>query len=191
MLANFFSILRIALIPFILYYLKKDANSLPLTALILLLVAILSDAADGYAARRFGQGSLMGSVLDPLADKLLIASAGFALVWWYNFPLWLMGMLACRDLAILAAGLYLLRTRSPIIPANRFGKYTTVCMATLSICYLTPVPLVFRDPLLYLAAVLIVISSVLYLRALYTHCSTSTPIATHHTQQSDSSKRTA
>jgi CDP-diacylglycerol--glycerol-3-phosphate 3-phosphatidyltransferase len=201
MVANFFSILRIALIPFVLHSLKRDVTGVPTTALILLLVAILSDAADGYAARRFDQISLIGKILDPVADKLLIGSAGFALVWWYGFPLWLMGMLTCRDLVILASGLHLLWTRRIVIPANRFGKYTTVCMATAGVCHLIPVPESIRNPLLYMAAVLIAVSSVSYIRTLYNLHTTpadtlTVPQTTLSKQisaipQQDSSKRSA
>lgn len=68
-------------------------------------IAALSDAVDGYIARRFNQRSRIGQILDPLADKLLLLSAIIMLSftsWRQHFPLWFPLLVIFRDLAAIA-----------------------------------------------------------------------------------------
>lgn len=74
-------------------------------ALLLLMAAGLSDALDGYLAKRFGWGSRLGSILDPLADKLLLMSSYIALGWLGQIPVWLVLVVVGRDIIIVAGGL--------------------------------------------------------------------------------------
>jgi CDP-diacylglycerol--glycerol-3-phosphate 3-phosphatidyltransferase len=67
------------------------------------LVAAVSDAFDGWVARRFGQTSRLGAVLDPLADKGLLLSAIITLSvspWNYALPLWFPVLVIARDVVI-------------------------------------------------------------------------------------------
>ena len=70
-LPNFISLLRILLVPPVVYYLLQQ-DYMP--ALILFMVAGISDGIDGWLAKRFHWQSALGEILDPLADKLLIVS---------------------------------------------------------------------------------------------------------------------
>ncbi|MCC6235284.1 MAG: CDP-alcohol phosphatidyltransferase family protein, partial [Verrucomicrobiales bacterium] len=78
-LANQVTIARILLIPVfvveVLYYRHSGVEIHRWIALTLFLVASVSDGIDGWIARRFNQRTRLGAVLDPLADKLLLASA--------------------------------------------------------------------------------------------------------------------
>lgn len=69
---NIISSFRVALIPLIVYFFSFDFDQSNLIASILLIVATLSDILDGYIARKFNQHTLLGSILDPIADKLLV-----------------------------------------------------------------------------------------------------------------------
>lgn len=172
MAANLLSALRVLLIPFVLDGLSREGPALSATTLALILVMGLSDIVDGYVARRWGQPSRVGQVIDPVADKIVLASVGLGLVCWRGFPLWLVSLLLLRDLVILSVGLYLWRRRSLVIPANRLGKYTTVCMGLAVLAFVLPVPALVGQVLTYLAGLLILASSAGYwnlLRTTYTH----------------------
>lgn len=74
------------------------------TALILFAVAGFTDALDGFLAKQFHWESRLGSILDPLADKLLLVSSFLALAWIELIPLWLVVVVIVRDLLIVAGG---------------------------------------------------------------------------------------
>ena len=74
------------------------------TALILFAVAGFTDALDGFLAKQFHWESRLGSILDPLADKLLLVSSFLALAWIELIPLWLVVVVIARDLLIIIGG---------------------------------------------------------------------------------------
>lgn len=71
-------------------------------ALVSLAISGASDWADGYVAKRFGQSSVLGSYLDPLADKVLIGSVVAALGYQGSLPLWLVSVIIGRDVILLS-----------------------------------------------------------------------------------------
>ena len=74
------------------------------TALVLFAVAGFTDALDGFLAKQFHWQSRLGSILDPLADKLLLVSSFLALAWIELIPLWLVVVVIVRDLLIIIGG---------------------------------------------------------------------------------------
>ena len=107
--ANKITILRILLIPFfvieILYYVQSGNELHRLWALLAFAVSAILDGVDGYVARRYNQRSELGTILDPLADKLLLVSAIVVLSFDHksrlgHFPLWLTGTIIGRDLLL-------------------------------------------------------------------------------------------
>ncbi len=72
-LANSLTILRIVLVPIILFSLIIDTQFMRLISVVLFIFACITDYLDGYVARNFNQISRFGEMLDPIADKLLIA----------------------------------------------------------------------------------------------------------------------
>src|SRR5580692_12356595 len=76
--ANKITILRILLIPFfvveMIYYVRTGNESFRFAGLLSFAVAAILDGVDGYVARRYNQRSELGTILDPLADKLLLVS---------------------------------------------------------------------------------------------------------------------
>ena len=161
MLANFLSVLRVLLIPFLLYFIAQGPAA-QLQVVLLLLLAGATDIADGWVARRYNQVSRFGKILDPLADKIFLACLLGGLVHWGSFPLWLLGMLFVRDLAIVLVGGLLLRSRGLVIAANRWGKYTTLCMGLTAFSHVLEAPDNLRTGLGLAAAALVVISSLTY-----------------------------
>lgn len=94
---NLISILRILLVAPVVMLLAAEHY---LGALTLFFVAGASDALDGFLAKRFGWQSRFGSILDPIADKLLLISAYSMLGWQGLMPLWLVAAIFTRDLII-------------------------------------------------------------------------------------------
>jgi cardiolipin synthase len=86
----------------------------------------LSDAVDGYLAKRLAPGSRFGAYLDPAADKLLMLAAFLTLTRLGVVPFWLTALVIARDVAIIA-GLVLIRTLALAVPMSPLpvGKAST------------------------------------------------------------------
>lgn len=125
--ANGLTALRIALAPiFLVLYVEGDR----LRALAAFAAAAATDVLDGLVARVLRQRTRLGAFLDPIADKLLAASALVALAATGRLPVWLPVVVVSRDLALLA-GAAVLRTTHRAVPVapTRIGKYATVALA--------------------------------------------------------------
>ena len=96
-LPNAISLLRIALIAPILYFIVNAQYDL---ALILFFVAGFSDGLDGYLAKTFNWNTRLGALLDPVADKLLVAGAFVSLASTDLIPAWLAVLVVSRDVVI-------------------------------------------------------------------------------------------
>lgn len=95
---NAISLLRIALIPPILLLVVEDEFG---WALLLFWIAGFSDGIDGYLATRFDWQTRLGALLDPIADKLLVAGLFITLAWLERVPVWLTTAVILRDLVII------------------------------------------------------------------------------------------
>ncbi|MDP6777634.1 MAG: CDP-alcohol phosphatidyltransferase family protein [Candidatus Latescibacteria bacterium] len=128
---------------------------------VVVMVMVVSDVLDGHLARRRGETTEWGRILDPLADKLAIDSIAFALYWLKGLPLWVLAFVLARDAAIVLAGVLLKARGRVVIPSNVWGKLTTTVMSGLLLSYaidLEPP----KHPLLLVAGVLLIASSVSY-----------------------------
>ncbi len=108
----------------------------PAARLVIVIIAALSDFVDGIWARRIG-GSRLGSVLDPICDKLFIASA-YAVVFTSGLltPLEVVGVLLRDLLAVFGfLGTWMLR-RPTALPARAGGKAVTVCQMLTLVAFL-------------------------------------------------------
>jgi cardiolipin synthase len=97
-LPNAISMLRIALIAPILWSIAHNRFE---EALILFFIAGFSDGLDGYLAKRFNWHTRVGALLDPIADKLLVAGTFITLVYTGHAPFWLAAIVVLRDLVII------------------------------------------------------------------------------------------
>lgn len=130
--SNGLSLARIALLPFVLWALWEEWD---LACLLLMLAAAATDWLDGHVARRLGQVSDLGKVLDPLADKVCIGAMCVALSLWRGFPWWATAIILGRDLLILAGGLILMRKVSAVPVSNQPGKWAAAVLAGTIVCY--------------------------------------------------------
>lgn len=98
---NVISVFRVLLVLPVVWMLWRQQYA---GALILFAVAGITDALDGYLAKRYGWQSRLGSILDPLADKLLLVSCFVVLAWMGLIPWPLLIVVLARDLIIVAGG---------------------------------------------------------------------------------------
>jgi cardiolipin synthase len=97
---NFITLARVMSVPVIFWLL---VNGHARGAFVVFLLAGVSDAVDGFLAKRYGWTSELGAYLDPLADKILIVSIYIALGVGREIPLWLVVAVVSRDILILLA----------------------------------------------------------------------------------------
>ncbi len=96
---NAISLLRIALVAPILTLILQGSFG---WALALFWFAGFSDGVDGYLAKRFNWHSRLGALLDPVADKFLVAGTFIVLAYTQHIPLWLAAVVILRDVVIVA-----------------------------------------------------------------------------------------
>jgi len=124
-LPNAISLLRIFTAPILILLLISPDKKTNLIAAIVFAVASLTDWLDGYLARKMGLETTFGKFLDPLADKLLIATALVMLIPMGRVPVWMAALIIGREIAV--TGLRAVVSREGvIISASRLGKYKTV-----------------------------------------------------------------
>jgi len=124
---NLISAVRIALIPaFVALIVDPDTTA---TGLILFGGVMATDWVDGLVARRTGQVSELGKVLDPVADRLAIAAGLVALAVRGVFPWWAATTILIRDLAVLVVAIVLFR-RDIRIEVRWIGKIATFSLMT-------------------------------------------------------------
>lgn len=136
---NFFSMLRIFLIPVFLYMLLQNKV---FQAMIVFLFASTTDILDGMTARILDQKTKIGGLLDPAADKLLMTAAIIILsipsISQPNtIPLWLTVAIIGRDIAIVSAAFVIYKLRDHTkFPPSLIGKTSTVCQMGVILCVL-------------------------------------------------------
>lgn len=127
---NFLTIGRMALTPYIGYVIAVRNFDVALPTLF---VAGMSDAVDGWLARRFHWQSRLGLFLDPIADKLLLFTVYPALGIAGELPWWLVALVLGRDLLILAAAaVAMARGWAREFPPTIWGKASTFFQLSLA-----------------------------------------------------------
>lgn len=127
-LPNLLSLFRIGLVPVLVVLLMRpDPATRALTGGIFL-IACLTDFLDGWVARRHGMTTVLGQILDPLADKLVVASVLIMLAAMPpepRIPAWMAVVIVLRELAV--TGLRAVAIRAGVVvPAQELGKYKMI-----------------------------------------------------------------
>ena len=137
-LANKLTCFRVVLIPVFLVLLYLDFPGHLIAALVVFIVASLTDTADGYIARHYDMVTEFGKFMDPLADKLLVMAA---MVWFVAagwMPAWAFFIVIARELAV--TGLRLIAVeQGRVIAAGWSGKVKTAA-TMVCICLLLAFP---------------------------------------------------
>lgn len=128
---NTISVLRMVLVVPVAWFLLTQRYT---EALLTFLVAGISDGVDGYLAKRFGWRSRLGSILDPLADKLLLVTTYMVLGWLAVLPLWLVITVVVRDVVLFSGALafHWLVGRYDMEP-SWISKFNTVAQIVLAV----------------------------------------------------------
>lgn len=162
---NVISVFRILLVaPVVIFILDQRF----VEALLLFVVAGVSDGIDGYLARRFQWQSRLGSVLDPLADKLLLVSSFIALGWLGLMPVWMVGLVIIRDVVIVAGGVaYHFLIGQYAMEPTMVSKLNTVLELLLVVSAMLIqagdfIPFILGDVILYMTAMTIIFSGIGY-----------------------------
>lgn len=134
LIPNLLSLSRIALTPVVGYFLWRNDSASTVVCLVLLAIAALTDALDGWAARKMGKITQLGLILDPLADKIFAALLIVELILFRDFPVWLASAIIGRDLLILAAGMIILDKRKVAVGSTLTGKYAFFSIVILIGC---------------------------------------------------------
>ncbi|MEJ6951639.1 CDP-diacylglycerol--glycerol-3-phosphate 3-phosphatidyltransferase [Natronospora cellulosivora (SeqCode)] len=168
-LANKLTITRIVLIPLFMFFLLMSENYTALYkvfALGVFALAAITDGLDGYYARKYQAITKFGKILDPLADKLLIASALIAFVAMEDISAWVAIIIIGRELAV--TGLRVIAASEGIvIAASKWGKWKTNLQIFAVIAVIIHpeiffLPFYLSDILIYLAVIVTVISGIDY-----------------------------
>ena len=166
-LANTISMLRAAAAIPIIYTLNYPEMR-GITAGIVIL-AILSDALDGYLARRAHEVTHVGMWLDPIADFIIITSVVLYLVILEIFPLWFFMFYIVRHFLIAVPALYFVNTGQYILHSNWWGKWSTGITALTVFLHIFEFGTIWwlKTFSLYTALALAVVSWFLYYRDYY------------------------
>lgn len=122
-IANGLTAMRVLLVPLFVYLMLVGRAR---AALVVFAVCGLTDGLDGILARRLRQRTLVGAYLDPIADKLLMATAFIVLAYIKVVPLWLTVLVISRDLFILVgSSLYLMLIDASDIRPTAVSKLNT------------------------------------------------------------------
>ncbi len=126
---NQITLLRLGFLPFFLILISYEHYK---TALLVLVIAGLSDGVDGLVARQLNQRSALGAYLDPIADKLLLSSSFIILAFKQKLAWWLTILVLSRDVLILmVAVVILLISGYQPFPPSVYGKLTTALQILL------------------------------------------------------------
>jgi cardiolipin synthase len=160
LIPNLLSLLRLLLIPVVVYLVARGHNT---AALSLILLGIVTDILDGYLARRLNQVTELGKIIDPLGDKLGTAALVVTLALYRGFPAWAAILVIARDVAILFGAAFYIAIGQPIPTSNLLGRLTALAWGIAVVSCLTPwywLHLIF----LYLAVAMVPLSFIFYLR---------------------------
>lgn len=122
--ANFVTTFRILLTPLFLYFLFGGGEYFEILALIIFIIASVTDAYDGYVARKYREETPLGKFLDPLADKVLMSAAFISFVIMDLIPLWMVILVILRDFMVTGIRI-MMSTRDKIMVTRKSAKAKT------------------------------------------------------------------
>ena len=125
-LANKITVSRIILVPVFIIFTIPDATWARFVAATIFVLACATDPLDGYFARTRSEVSVLGTFLDPLADKLLTMSAFIVMVKYQVVAAWMAIIIVGREVMITGLRAMMSQQRGAVIPANRWGKIKTL-----------------------------------------------------------------
>ena len=167
-LPNKLTVLRVIMVPFFVFFMLTDVGGAAnkWIALVLFIVASLTDMLDGKIARKYNLVTNFGKFMDPLADKLLVCSAMICLIEKGQLAAWIVIIIIAREFII--SGFRLVAADNGIvIAASYWGKFKTVFQMLMVIVLILNIPnsffAVLGTVLTYIALALTVVSLIDYI----------------------------
>jgi CDP-diacylglycerol--glycerol-3-phosphate 3-phosphatidyltransferase len=159
-LPNLLTLFRILLVPVLVVALLEATPGSSVVAAVVFAAAAITDGLDGYIARSRRSITTFGKVMDPIADKLLIAAALITLVSLERVAAWVAMVIIAREFAVsglrVAAG-----AQGVVIPASALGKLKTL-VQVLAIIAVIVTSAWWADALLYVAVAVTLVSGADY-----------------------------
>ena len=168
-LSNILSLSRIALMAPVVYYFLSAIPHHREYAVLFTLLAVTTDALDGYFARLLHQESEIGKIVDPLADKIGVGIVVVLLVYFGDIQWWYAFLVLLRDLLIFLGGVFIRRKKGIILPSNMTGKFAVAFVAlTITLAMLRyPMFATVEEWSLAISCLLLVLSFGIYVRRFY------------------------
>lgn len=153
-ISNLLSLSRLGIAIFLFYFILAQNT---FVAILLALLAVITDYADGYVARLRNETSELGKILDPVADKVAVALGAIALHQAYGLPLWVVLVIISRDILILAGSLVLIGRLEKVTPSEFPGKVAVTVISLLLLSYLLEAH--FLKPVLLIGTLIAILVS--------------------------------
>lgn len=144
---NALTIFRLMLIPGFAYYFFSPMQNGSRIAVIIFVLAGITDMLDGYIARRYNLITRLGIVLDPLADKLMLLTVLISITIKNQIPFWIIVVVAMKETLLVLGAIALFNHHDIVVPANKFGKLSTIAfyIAILAVNFELPYSNVLVD----------------------------------------------
>ena len=164
-LANKLTLFRIILVPFFVLFILTDFTEYNrIVALIIFVIATITDHFDGAIARKYNMVTSFGKFIDPIADKLLVSSALISLTALGEIPAWIVITIIIREFII--SGIRLVAANNgSVIAASIWGKAKTITQTAMIIISLLNIPQLYiiLQIFIYASVMLTIISMIDYL----------------------------
>lgn len=142
-LPNLFTSLRILLVPVFflcVYYEMRGFPEMEIWTRVTLLIIIISDFIDGYLARLLNETTVLGSLLDPFADKLFVLSSYILLAVFQKLPVWLSIIVVTKDILVVAGWVLLTLLHQTVeVKPSSLGK-TATAFQFFTVCVIIFMP---------------------------------------------------
>lgn len=159
-LPNFLTVLRVLLVPVVLFGLMAETPEGDVLAGVAFASAAATDWLDGYYARSRNLVSTFGKVMDPVADKLLIVGTLLALSALDRMSWWATGLVLAREFAVTA--LRYLRKDDGVINSSQYGKLKTVIQSFVLLIVIVAQPSTAVDALIWIMVTVTLITGADY-----------------------------
>ena len=160
---NLLSLIRLIMIPFIVWFYVKT-NYYAATALVVL--SGITDVVDGIIARKFNMVSDLGKILDPIADKCTQGIVIICLSLKYRHMMWLVMLFVVKECIMGLLGYITIKSKDSVNSAKWYGKVSTLVLyaSMISLIIFSEMPAVAVDTIIALCSVFLILSLVMYVR---------------------------
>ena len=168
-ISNALSLSRIILMGPVVYFFLTPISHNREFAVFFTLIAVITDALDGYLARLLHQESEIGKIIDPLADKIGVGIVVVLLTFFGDISFWFAALVILRDALIFIGGLIVKLRKGIVLPSNLPGKFAVAFVALTLVLAMTRYQAfsVLMKMSLIVSIVFLLISFAVYIKRFY------------------------